>query len=804
MFQPVAPEEGDLTPLPGVRGEARPSTGGVGVSWLALLLLVAFHVAVNLVWLYNDNHAIRTDEEGHMQIARAYHETLFLTHHDNLVKKLIAVADIRPGNPAHPPLLSVLGAFMIQAFGYHPDTIAATCTILFALLILGVFFLARQILPPWQAFFAAFVVSFTPVVYGSSRFFMTDFLTATLTVWALYVLLKSQWYRHTGWIFAFALLNGLAIMARTNSFIYYLVPALFIAVGGAWRALVAESESGQRLRVFGTVLLNGVVTVVVTLGICLPWYFHHLDVFYDYWTETHQTHGPLALDLAPAPAPAEAPVVARAQAVPTETPGWLSATVGRFENPPVPWTRYAVHLINNGVFLPTFVLGALGLLCALFHRRFRGLGGFTIVLWALGGWVLLTLLFKHSTPRYVLPFAGGMAFCAALAVLAPPWRWSRGVLMAALAALLVVQFVNLSVRAYPACARMEIPGSFDEHQQRYGDDGLVLWKDVLILGDSYGRISAPVNDNYKDLLLGAMVAEELRLKPMGEYANYLRLRVRGMEFDERHYWRGDAYAWPGWKPEQFPGRKLRSIGWADTIEGILPRLNQADYVVYYLEADREDLEAAWREGLTARGLHPVARFKMPRSGSVEPRIYGVYAQATPSMEVTRESIDALADFDLYTMVYRWDQFPKLPPALQEHAKARFQALIDGKQPYRLCDEVSVIPLNVTKPEAGVFEFHALFQVHQKLDRDFDILFQGLVDKNDVDKLPPDKRAQGYMDWAFTPKPATSTWEPGGYVWISHRITPGDMTYQIQFCLVSPSGQPRGRAANLGWVDFSKL
>ena len=70
-----------------------------------------------------------------------------------------------------------------------------------------------------------------------------------------------------GWVFAFAVLNGLGFMARTNSFIYFLIPCLFIVVGGFCVVLFARKEAQWRLRGFGTIVLNGILTLVVTFGI---------------------------------------------------------------------------------------------------------------------------------------------------------------------------------------------------------------------------------------------------------------------------------------------------------------------------------------------------------------------------------------------------------------------------------------------------------------------------------------------------------------------------------------------------------
>ncbi len=813
-IEPVLPVESDLTPLPGVRGKDKGAVSThAGTAWFLLLVLILFHVVANLAWLKQDRHVIRTDEEGHMQIARAYHETLFVTPYPNLVERIIAIGDIRPGNPAHPPLLSILGALMIRVFGYHPDIIAATTTVLFALLILGFFLLARRILNPWEALFAAFVVSFTPMIYASSRFFMTDFLSATITVWAIYALLKSRLFRHTGWLFFFGLLNGLGFMARINTFLYYIVPAAFIALAGLWAVLATREEEGRRWRKLGLLTLNAIVTLVVTFGVCAPWYFHHLDTFYTFWTQTHASGGPLA-SKATEPGPLSTVVPAAiqiAQAIPNRLPACLSAIREHFLHPGEPWLRYPVYLINNGVFLPTFFMGLLGFLCALAHRRFRGLPAFTIILWVLGAWVLMTILFKNSTPRYALPFAGGFTLLAALAILSPPWRWIRGLLVVLFSALLLFQYGNLTARSYGTYGRMAVAAEIDPTaQMRYGgDQGLVLWKDILVFGESFARLSAPVDDNYKERLFDDMVADEKRGKANGEFANYLRVRVRGMEFDERHYWPStkeapNPYARRDWTPDRFPARKLRSIGMGDSPEEVAGKLDGADYLVYYIREGEEALEARWHQYLVRRGFQRLDRFFMPRSGGTEDRIYGVYGRKVHNIDVTRATIDQLNLVQLYQLQYAWGRFSGLEPALQQYARNRFQELLRREAaPVKLNDEVSVIPLGRRRIDAKTVAFDLLFHVNRAMKRDWDILFIGKVGKEDIGRLPANKQIQGYMDWNFEPSPPTTRWREGDYVLITHQVEAEPMSYFIQVGILSPSGAPHGTAADLGWIDFSK-
>ena len=197
--------------------------------WLALLLL--FHLCANIWWLWADNHAIRTDEETHMIMARDYYNALFPRVGDRgLTARLLALGRIRAdvGNPVHPPLLHIAGAVLVRIIGYSVDRLAFINTLAFLAALVGVFLIARRFLDEGEAFFAALVFSFTPMVYAASRYFMTDFLSMALVVWVLYALLRCNWFADLRWSLAFGALNGLALLTRTTAVLYYLLPSVVI------------------------------------------------------------------------------------------------------------------------------------------------------------------------------------------------------------------------------------------------------------------------------------------------------------------------------------------------------------------------------------------------------------------------------------------------------------------------------------------------------------------------------------------------------------------------------------------------
>jgi hypothetical protein len=792
------------------------------VRWVVPILLVAlmgFHVGMNLWWLSADNHPIRTDEEGHMHLARDFYEVMFLNEYASPFLRLIEVLKIPPGNPAHPPLLHILGAVMIAATDYSVDHIAFTNTVMFILVLLGGYLIARRFLDPYSALFVTFVLSFTPLIFAASRYFMTDYLSLAIVVWAVYALMRSDYFRNTPWVFLFGLLNGLGILARTTTFLYYLVPCMAVVLGGVILCLPLRGRPRSALRGLWPLAFNAILALVVTTGVFAPWYLHHLDRMYTYWVYEHLggTGGPIALTppppteareitaLAPQVEGDEIDIAAPAVPPPSARINWIEKTF----RPMVPWRRYPVFVINSAMFLPLFVLSLIGGGLTLWHRRFRNFDTFLLLLWVLSSWAIMTIVLKYATGRYVLQALPPLSLFAAIAILALPWHWPRRVAMILLAALLLFQYGNLTVRAYGAYSNASLPITVDNRMQSlYDDRGLFLYKDRLTLGFSYSRLGAPMKDNFKDRLFFALLREENQRRFLtGEYANYLRLRIRGMEFEERHFWPDPNPFLRSDLPEELaPRRRLRCIGMGMQPQHLMTKLPNADYVVYDVEAHQTAEEKRWLAFFEERDFQLVERFHQERFGMVAARYYGLLARQSRGEAVpirTPADLERLKLYELFTFIHS-NEFEKLSPDFQAFARERLQHMIeDGANPFPINENVTFITATVNQIERNVYRFRMIFRVEKPFDRDYRIYFHGRVDKKDIDELPENRREQGFMDWNFSPDPPTSSWPAGDYVIINHQITAKQIPYWFQFGFFLDD-QYFGKTVQLGWVDFSTV
>lgn len=794
-----------------------PREPGRFAALLVLLALIAFHVAANLWWFQADNHPIRTDEEGHMQFARTYHEVLFVNEYPDPVRRLIAASHIRPGNPAHPPLFHVLGACMIAVFGYSTDVIAASNTVLFVLLLFGCYAIARTFLRPWQSLFVAFVVSFTPMIFAASRFFVSDYASATIVVWGIYALLRSEGFRHPGWVFLFAVLNGLGILARTITFAYLLFPAAAAVLFGLFR-IVRNRPNDFGKGTLGGLAVNCAMALTVTIGIFGPWYYANLEPFYEFWAnkQVGDSRGPLT-NFAPPPdtaSPATAgedtgsPGVRDSAAPEPAYQAFYRNVQEKFTDPPVAWVRYPIYVLNNGLFVPLAACALLGMLLALCRPPFWSRTLVHLFIWILGSWLFFSVMIRFGTPRYALPVAPALAFFAALFVLALPGRWVRLGAGGLLAAVLLFQYGNLTFGSYGAMARQELPVSLPPREaHHFVDDHPVVYKDYLTLSDSYARLGPPVKDNFKERLVRAMLEHERTLPVReGQYARYQKLNLRGLELHQRHYWPGDnPYRLASLPPEEAPERKLRMIHMGKAPEHLLPRLGETDYIVYQADTGEREEAERYVAFFEARGFEAIESFEVPAYGWVPARIYGVLARKLEGelVPVNAESIAEMDLYDLHDLKYSAD-FQLLSPALRDQARNTFESkLAEVATPFQMNEAVTFMTADVSRAGPDTYRFRLVFQVHKALDRDWRMLFHGFVEEENLDRLPPEKQEQGYIDWNFNPLPPCTDWVPEDYVVLVHQIQAPPLVFQFKFGFFQEDTL-YGRTALLKTMDLGAI
>lgn len=790
--------------------------------YLALTALLLFHLTANLWWLSADNHAVETDEEGHMITAREYYSALFpFEGPQDLKTRFQAVAAIEPGNPAHPPLLHILGAFMIRIFGYSPDVIAFTMTLCFLLTLAGCFRIARLYLDARQSFFCTFCISFTPMMYTASRYFMTDYLSMTIVVWAMYALLRSRNYRLLRWNILFGGLTGLGILARPTTFIYYLLPACMAGGAALLQAFMDAENRSHRLYL---AIRNGLVVLLVSMAVFGPWYGWHHEKFFGFWLTTHEG-GPLALlryekqsmenSIPPPAKSAESNSQKENSATPLVLPEKSKDSSWNISlSPYIPWLRYPVLIINNGMFLIAFLMVPVGMVLACIHPRFRKARPVHhLFFWAAGAYVFMTLGMRFANARYALQFLPPLLLFSTMPLLLISGTRRRRMAQWACMALLLFQYGNLTFHDYGALGSFKIPILLDPAMQReYDDHGLYLFKPRLAFSIAYSNICAPTKENFKDRIFDAMTRNELEHSYTGLEAPYIRLNIRGLLLEEQHYWPDSAK----WKnpfrrtdlpAEEMPRRRFRHYGFGKKIEEVIDAMDISQYILYTTEGITGDTEQEWRRIFEEHGFEELIRFHQERYGRVPARYIGVYARPPAWQPLAIRSDADIAALDLYTLyrLKRSGQFPELSPNHKALVESRLKELFLALgPPTPLNESVSYVSYFATHHEKNQFYMHLVFQAHSYIDRDLMILLRGHIPSEYLRQFPESIRARGFIDWLFEPIPDERFWSNNNFVIVRHLLTPPPIPMKFHIGLYDRKEGVWGSVAETGTVDFSKI
>lgn len=638
-----------------------------------LVLLCLFHVFANLWWLRADNHSILSDESLHMGYARDYYTDLFLRPDVPLDERL---ADMFNRQAYYPPLMHLTGALLMGLFGYGQDTMAFAGTLYFVVLLLGVRAFAGLFLSRWHALYATFVASCTPLVFGASRNFMTDYPSAALVVWCLYLLARTDCFTRTGWVFGFALVNAAALLSRQTSLVFYLPPCALLVVLGLARG-------GQRR----IVALNAVLCLVVSGALVVPWHLHHYAFLKEFWLE--QFYGGQGLMTGPGSGGGVwllrgtmALIVSAVAVALAHVWVWKKQTVLNALARPrtllcLQWLfpvlvvvallisrrlgGYAGLLLDNGVFLPLFLLVLAGMPLS-FRLRKHPMPVVLLHLWLVGGFMGLAVLFSSQVSRYLVPLAPAVAIFTTIALVAIRGPVLRRAALAGLAAVLLLTYAKLTFPGAPGPGRVGLqPKATPGSRPTLLSCGWPLYKDHVIAGD-YAFHAAQRRDGFADRILSAMVRDMEERRPVyTEQATYRRLTdqelFEGMAFAQVHY---DPEPNPYADPRRKTGmRPLRAAGhrWHHRPSEMTDQLGTTDFVVMKVATregkDPEEArakEAAWLEYFRRKGFVPVTQFAEARYNNQPGGLYSLLGrEVRESKPVKRWEFAALRRAD-----WEWD------------------------------------------------------------------------------------------------------------------------------------------------------
>ncbi len=430
--------------------------------WAGLAGLIGFHVFSNLYWLSVDHHPLVRDEYVMIKESWSVWDAIF-GDPDASVLERIARFNLEDEEGAHgglprPPLLMIIGAYVLHWFGPNPDTMVFSATIFFAATLLGTFLFSTTFYPPWRALVCTAVVSLVPGLYAFSRFYSLDFLMVPFLVWAMFALVKSRGFAHTGWSWLSGLLTGMSMLAKPYGLFFIAIPWLWTLGSALLPHLPFRKNKGVDTAAAGGIAWNFIVAASMAFLAPAWWYLKNAGGLHKWQTEHPQGGG--------------------AFSVPGAFPD-LGATL---------------ILANNfGLLFTLLAASAAGV--AVIAIKFRCRGPMMLVTcWALGSWLLLAFFVTMTHPRYGSAALPAFGILAAIAVLEVPNRKARIALTSALLCVLGVQFAFMT---YGDNEKTSIQWALPKITYDVGGPGNGMWlqgrQPVLLFATT---LATPIVDTY--------------------------------------------------------------------------------------------------------------------------------------------------------------------------------------------------------------------------------------------------------------------------------------------------------------------
>lgn len=224
-----------------------------------LILIVTFHVVLNIVWHLVNNAPPTWDSAGHLGLS-----FLFADKIKDLVFGEITFGDFLRISNYYPPLVQLIGGIFILAFG----------RLYFSAIFIGTFFFAVSIIYLYKivnhyfhdaklASFVVFIYSMFPHVWEQSRMFHLDVPLVALLLVSYYYLIRSNSMKSRKMTLTFFVFFTLVQLTKWYGFVYLVVPFFYEVLFKSLR----DKDLFNRYRI-SNILLGSMIVLVFAV----PWY----------------------------------------------------------------------------------------------------------------------------------------------------------------------------------------------------------------------------------------------------------------------------------------------------------------------------------------------------------------------------------------------------------------------------------------------------------------------------------------------------------------------------------------------------
>jgi len=193
---------------------------------LLLLGILSFHVFMNYEVLGKSEICRTYDESNRISDGMLTYQTMFLSHYkiEDNIKKILQLS-----GQAHPPFVQIVQGVMVKLLtvtSKHFDEnsiILATNGFFLFILLFSVYGIGAIIYNKNAGIFAAFLVSFFPMIYGQTRNMLLDFPLASMTSLSFYLLFKTNEFRSFNYSILLGIALGFSVLVKESfvSFVFF-------------------------------------------------------------------------------------------------------------------------------------------------------------------------------------------------------------------------------------------------------------------------------------------------------------------------------------------------------------------------------------------------------------------------------------------------------------------------------------------------------------------------------------------------------------------------------------------------------
>lgn len=225
--------------------------GRIGLMW-------GVAIAIGAVWVMLDRMPPAWDEAEHLSLATNF--WWILTHGDWWTGE--GLRHLWMLTPKYPPVLYLVTAGVHTLLGPGPNVAMAANGVFAFILLVATYGLGRHLFNPPIGLLAAGITLMMPRLLRVALDFQLDYALTSwvvLSFWCLTVWREAHHrWRSWGWMLAFGLSYGLALLTKQSALLFLVVPLVWVTLTTLW-----QRRWERLLQLIGGGL--------VTLGVMLPW-----------------------------------------------------------------------------------------------------------------------------------------------------------------------------------------------------------------------------------------------------------------------------------------------------------------------------------------------------------------------------------------------------------------------------------------------------------------------------------------------------------------------------------------------------